>query len=484
MDLNQESLLIKSFQTKIEAAQLVANQDCIIVALSGGLDSVALLLLLNSMVKKFNLKLYPMYVHHHLRQDADLDVSLCQSLCDRLNIELRVVHVDVKKAVLEEKCSEEEAGRNLRYKSFYAYGLEIGAQTIALAHHRDDQCETVLHRLIRGTGLLGLSGMRWKNGMIIRPLLDFDKETLKEYVHYKGEPNVEDYTNTDITYTRNHIRHGLIPYLRDNFNPNIVNTLFRLSQSASEDEDFLEMISQKKFEEIVRTQLVADSKVRQVSLSCLEILKLHPSLQKRVLKKCIAALKGNTKNLEYNHIQRVIELLEQSSGKQVDIVDDIIAIKEFDQLRIIYRNQLLESHIGFAQTLDMKTDKGYIQSAKIAYASYYYANYNYKDSFKISQNAYTKSFDCDRIENTLTLRTRKSGDFIHIDREGHKKTLKKFFVDEKIPLSIRDSIPLLAMDNRILWVVGYRTNPIFEATPDSKKIFVLELTKEEVNGNN
>ena len=132
----------------------------------------------------------------------------------------------------------------------------------------------------------------------------------------------------------------------------------------------------------------------------------------------------------------------------------------------------------------MKTDKGYIQSAKIAYATYYYSINNYKDSFKISKNAYTKSFDCDRIENALTLRTRQSGDFIHINQEGQTKTLKKFFVDEKIPLSIRDSIPLVAMDNCILWVVGYRINPIFEAAPASKKIFVVELTKEEVNGNN
>jgi len=471
-----------NFIKKIDENQLISPEQSIIVALSGGIDSVALLLFLHTLASKYNLNLWPIYIHHHLRQEADSDVELCQQLCDRLNLVLKVVHVDVLNYVELEKCSEEEAGRTLRYEAFEAYLTEKSASSIAVAHHIDDQCETILHRLLRGSGLLGLTGMKPRNGQIIRPLLDFTKEELREYVLAHDENFVEDHTNLDVSYTRNRIRHELIPYLKEKFNPNITQTLNRLSHIVSEDDDFIEVESRLAFQKVVTMSEHRGQKLIQFKIN--ELCQLHIALQRRVIKECVSILKGNSKNIEFNHLQRVIELMGQASGKRVDIVEGIIAIKEFEQIKIMYHAQLLESYIGFAQTLDMKTDKGYIQSAKIAYATYYYSINNYKDSFKISKNAYTKSFDCDRIENTLTLRTRQSGDFIHINQEGQTKTLKKFFVDEKIPLSIRDSIPLVAMDNCILWVVGYRINPIFEAAPASKKIFVVELTKEEVNGNN
>lgn len=481
MMLNTQPL-IKQFNTHIARTNLIEKGDRIVVAFSGGVDSVALLLLLHEISATYDLSLFPVYVHHHIRNDADCDITICQTVCNYCKLELIVEHIDIPSIVKAEKCSEEEAGRIARYERLQSIAGKIDATTIAVAHHMDDQSETVLHRLVRGTGLLGLGGMKSRNKNIIRPLLFIEKAALKSFVEAHGLPYVEDYTNNNTDYTRNHIRHELVPYLKKNYNPNIAASLYKLSLILQEEEDYIEEQSKTAFDQVVTVGTNNGS--IDVSFGISQFSSLHMAIQKRLVFLCVSKVKGNQQNIEYNHIMRVIGLLQLNSGKQVDVVEGIIAFKEFERIHIIHKQQLSKTSSGFAQTLDMKTDKGYIQSAKIAYATYYYSIKNYKDSFKISQNAYTKSFDCDKIETTLTLRTRKPGDFINIDHEGHTKTLKKFFVDEKIPLSIRDSIPLLAMDNRILWVVGYRINPIFEVKPDSKKIFVLELTKEEVNGNN
>ena len=459
--------------------QLLSLGDKIVVGLSGGVDSVALLGLLIELKNKYDLSIYPIYVHHNMRDNANEDVVFCTRLCETFEVQCNIVFVDVPSEVEKSKKSGEEVARNLRYKALRAYKNELGASCIVIAHHKEDQAETIIHRFLRGAGGLGLKGMSFASEDLIRPLLEFSKKELIDYVGLKGYGHVTDESNLDTKYTRNKIRHVLIPYLEKEFNPNLTNSLLRLSQILSEDEKYMEAEALRIFEKV---------RVGSTGLQVEKLNSFPKAIQRRVIRLSILKFKGNLKNIEYVHIERVITLLNQQSGKRVTLCENIVVLKEFDKLRFINENSTHNSNLGFAISLDTVPIKGYIQEANIAFSIRqidqveYKELINYKDSFKISKNVYTKWFDYDRIKANLVLRSRKSGDFIRIHKDGGSKTIKKVFVDKKIPVSKRNAVLMLADGKEIIWVVGVRVNPTYAVSAETKNIIEVELTKEDKHG--
>jgi len=471
---------IRKIKKTIEENQLMTSGDQIVIGLSGGVDSVALLGLLVELKDVCGLNIYPLYVHHNIRKEADKDVMFCKNLCVKLGLTCKVIYVDVPKEVEQTKKSEEEVARKLRYKALRDYKMELGANRIAIAHHKEDQAETIIHRFLRGAGGLGLRGMTYKREDIIRPLLDFTKEELVSFVKSKGLGHVVDESNLDTKYTRNRIRHQLIPFLKAEFNPNLTNNLIRLSQILTEDESYMDNEAKKVFDYVScdRNEINID------------LLSEYPkAILRRVIRLSILKFKGDLKNIEYSHIERIISLLDQQSGKRVTLCEDIVVLKEFNRLKYLRENSIGNSKLGFAINLDTVPIKGYIQEVNMAFSLRqieqvkYKELINYKDSFKISQNVYTKWFDYDKIKANLVLRSRKSGDFIRIHKDGGTKSIKKVFVDKKVPGSLRNRIPLLADGKEIIWAIGLRDNPTYAVTQESKIIIEVELTKEDKHGN-
>jgi len=470
------SRYIADIKKTIKEHELISVGDKIIVGLSGGVDSVALLRMLIEISREFSLSIHPIYIHHNIREEANIDVDFCKNLCKNLKVSCEIVYVDVPKLVRESKRSEEEVARNLRYEALRNYKTKIGGTTIAIAHHKEDQAETIIHRFIRGSGGLGLIGMAYKNKDLIRPLLDFSKVDLVDYVKTSQLDHVVDESNTDTKYTRNKIRHELLPYLQKEFNPNITNSLVRLSGILTEDEKYMENEAKKAYKKVAESNSEID----------VGLLGQYPkAIIRRVIRLSILKYKGDLKNIEYSHIERISGLLHQQSGKRVTLCEDIVVLKEFNVLKYFRENSRDKSLDGFSINLDTVPIKGYIQEANIAFSirqieqDEYKGLINYKDSFKISQNVYTKWFDYDKIKTDLVLRSRKTGDFIQIHKDGGSKSIKKVFIDKKIPGSKRNTIPLLANGKEIIWVVGLRDNPAYRVTVESKNIIEVELTKED-----
>ena len=485
--------LTLNFEYMIREKKLIVTGDRIVVGFSGGADSVALLHLLSRyrQEKKLFFDLFPMYVHHGLRKSAEEDIRICEHHCNMLGLELHVQHVDVLNYCKVEGVSEEDGARILRYMALHKFAFEKGGNKIAIAHHKDDQAETILYRFMRGTGLLGLKGMEvlsqnQYHDILIRPLLNSSKQEVMKYIGHNKLPFADDESNLFMVYQRNRIRHQLIKQIQNDFNPNIVETLYRSSLMFADEEDYMEKEAIKIYNRVLcsrelvnaaynwiqdENSLVIDGKI---------LMREHPAIIRRVLRKVIEQLVGTTKNLEYNHIERIIDLMSRQSGKKIQVYKGLSVIKEYDRLVFLYRKSLEEGERIYE--LDRIPDKGYIQKAELWYTVVNEEPTKYKDSFKNAKNLYTKWFDYDKIKANLVLRTRKAGDIIHIDREGHSKKIKKFFIDEKIPLSIRNKLPLLTVGNHVLWVPGYRVNPIYEATEESSRIIRVELTKEDNNG--
>ncbi len=484
--------LTRNFESLVCQENLIQTGDRIVVGFSGGADSVALLYMLDIFRKKKNyFEIFPIYIHHGLRESADEDVLICEHHCQMLGLCLKVQHVDVTTFCKNAGVSQEDGARTLRYMALHRYLLEVNANKIAIAHHKDDQAETILYRFMRGAGLLGLKGMESisKNqyqDILIRPLINVSKKEILNFLGKNGLPYAKDETNDQMIYQRNRIRHQLITQIKNDYNPNIVDTLHRTARVFADEEQYMEFEATKVYQRVACAReliggtykckenghaLVIDGKM---------LVREHPAIIRRVLRKAVENVVGTTKNLEYIHVERIYDLMSQQSGKQVEVYKGLKVVNEYQRLLFIYEKTAETEE--FFYELDTIPDKGYIQKADLWYTVVNELPTKYKDSFKNTKNLYTKWFDYDKIKANLVLRTRKPGDVIHIDSKGHTKKIKKFFIDEKIPLSLRNKMPLLAMGNHILWVPGYRVNPVYEATEKSSEIIRVELTKEDNNG--
>ncbi|NTU67239.1 MAG: tRNA lysidine(34) synthetase TilS [Candidatus Moranbacteria bacterium] len=289
--------LIKKVQNIFFRENLLERGQKILVAVSGGPDSACLLDVLATLQKKYHFKLGIAHVNYHLRgSESDKDEKLVRTLAEKYDIELFLMDSKVSP-----KSNIESELRDIRYDFFERLRDENGFDSIAVAHNMDDQVETFLMRLIRGSGLNGLRAMRFRNGNIIRPLLGISRKEILEYLKSNKLPCRIDKSNMETKFTRNKVRHKLIPYLEKNFNPGIRKTVFDAAQSISDDYDLLSSIP-----EGISTGDKASVK---------EILKLSPSAQKRFLRKMILERKKDLKNIESSHIEEILKALRSTKGK-------------------------------------------------------------------------------------------------------------------------------------------------------------------------
>ncbi|SDK87592.1 tRNA lysidine(34) synthetase TilS [Natronincola ferrireducens] len=457
----------------IKRHDLIDRGDKIVVAVSGGPDSVCLLHILHSLKEDFQLQLYAAHLNHNFRGiEAQMDAQYVSKLCEELNILSFIKSMDVPKYSKEKGLSPEEAGRILRYEFFQEVVEKVDASKIAVAHNQNDQAETVLMRLLRGTGIQGLTAIHHGRGKIIRPLLDISRREIEDYcLFHRLSPRIDE-TNLEPIYHRNKIRLELIPYIQQEYNPNIIESLARTAEILKKDNDFIEETVRKAYNAM---KILGGE-------GCLElpiegINKLHPALQSRIFRLAAEDLVGKKEALEYKHIQNIVELLHKNeTGKKILLPKGIIVKISYNKM--IFSTEDKEEVINFYYELreDDSIKLNEVQGEIVTKVLMK------EEGVTISRDKYVKYFDYDKVQGTLNVRNRREGDrFWPLGLTGSKK-LKDFFIDYKIDRSKRQEIPLICDGNEIMWIVGYRISEKYKVTNDTNKILAIEyksLSKKE-----
>lgn len=320
-------MIINKVKDTIRKYNLIAKNDTVVVGVSGGPDSVALLYVLNSLKKELKINLHIAHLDHLLRNDSYKDKVFVENLAKKLNLPITTGEINVK--ALARHGSLEEIARNARLGFLFKIAKDIKARKIALGHNIDDQAETVLMRILRGTGLYGLTGILPKRNIagfqIIRPLIEIRRREIEAFLKKKKIKPCIDTSNLENIYFRNRIRNHLLPLLEKEYSPNIREILSNLAQSAGYDYDFLNQVAMKK------------SKDMGTKINLKKFLKLHPAIQRLVLRLGIAKIKGDTRRITFRHICEIEDLIvNRPVNSIVDLPKGISVIKKNSYL-IFYK---------------------------------------------------------------------------------------------------------------------------------------------------
>ncbi len=458
--------MIEKIIKTIDEHKLIEKGDRIIVGLSGGPDSVCLLHVLHSLASRLNISIAAVHINHMLRGDESLEDELyAGELCKQLGISLHVARHDIKSISFKKKLSIEEAGREIRYEEYKSVADREGASKIAVAHNRNDQAETVLLNIIRGTGLEGLKGMDYKNGRIIRPLLDIDRKEIEDYCISKKLSPRMDSSNLENIYTRNKVRLDLIPRINDLFNIDVVTSINRMSLILSEDQSCLMEKAQDLY-----NKCVLKKEEKMVSLDLNKLQGCHPSIFKRVARLAVKDVRGSLKGIESVHIESIKDL--GFSGKtvsQVHLPDSLRAARSYDVLKIYIEDKekkapLFNTPVNIPGTTRIdaldSTIESFIEKPPL----------NIEHFGNIGYNSLVQFFDYEKLKKGVHVRNRRNGDLFKPYKSTGTKKLKEYFIDNKIPRDIRGSIPVIAKDREIVWIIGYNTSDKFKVTENTKSV--------------
>ena len=471
--------MIEKVRNTVKEYKMIKSGDKVYVAVSGGADSVCLLLVLDNLKEELGFTLEAIHVEHKIRGDeSKADESFVRKLCERMNVSCHVYNVDAPAFAKRCSCSLEEAARILRYECFDKH---IKDGKIATAHHMDDNAETMLHNMIRGTGIEGLRGIKKVRGYIIRPLIEVRREDIEKYLDEKGQSYCIDSTNNELDYTRNKIRHNIMPQLSE-INPGAVLHLSRLSKM----QDMAVSYIDKKADEAYSIYVNGDTLDKNLLNEDLIIIQT-------VIHKFLEGNAGTAKDIANVHIEAVLNLLKGSAGREADLPYNMTAVSDYKCVKIIKStfnkpntsgaesNTTLEdtSTVLTAPIIPTLYDIGDVQMIQAAGTSIRLEIIKHTPDTKIISKNYTKVLDYDKITDRLTVRCRRSGDYITINDKGDRKSLSRYMIDEKIPKRDRDSVLLLADGQHIMYVAGHRISEHYKIDDGTKRVLKIEITGEE-----
>ena len=296
----------------IKRYNLIQSGDKLVLGVSGGPDSISMLNILNEIKEEWQFQIYVAHINHMIRKEADDDEIYVQQYCEKNNIQFFVKRVNVQEIANIEKIGTEEAGRNIRYEFFEEILQKVGANRIAIAHNKNDKIETIVMNLLRGSGLSGLKGIEpIREQKIIRPLIECERKEIERYCEqYKLEPRI-DKTNFENDYTRNKIRNIVIPYIKNEFNPNIIETMDRLSQVATEESNYIELQVEKIYQ-----KLLIERSQNQIILKLKEFNQQEKVIKNRLILLVVRELMGSTQRIEKVHIEDIIKLCNNNVGNK------------------------------------------------------------------------------------------------------------------------------------------------------------------------
>ncbi len=456
----------KKVHSYMEQWNMVQPGMHIVAGFSGGADSTALLEILWEYQKTHKITLSALHVHHGIRgQEADQDQRFCERFCQERGIGFRIVRADVPKVSKAEGISLEEAGRKVRYQAFLQE-LGSGVDRIALAHHQNDQAETMLFHLMRGSRLRGLRGMKPVRGSYIRPFLCVTRKEIEDWLVKKKITWVEDSTNQELEYTRNQIRHQVLKPM-ERIRKGTIQRMAKAAEGLQRLEDFFQAELQKQWEGCVQEKGEGFRIVRA------QFQTLHPALQEAMLLQAMERLSKEERKPEAIHVEQVLKLLDGKNGSRLTLPGGCFAVLAYEAL-------LLKKEYKIEKTaIEVFCEPG--QEYHYMGADFRLTLENREKNVKIPVNRYTKWFDYDKIKNNVVLRTRRPGDYLEVAPGVHKK-LKDYLIDQKVPREDRDQCILLADGAHIIWVTGMRISENYKVTEKTRRI--LKVQKIEYGGTN
>ena len=455
--------LVRKVYDTIKKSEMICQGDSVIVGVSGGADSVCLLSVLKNLQMSMDLKLTAVHIHHGLRGEAaDRDRDFVIQLCQTLHVPCECFQTDIREMAQAQHLSEEEAGRLFRYECFEQVRQQKQASKIAVAHHMDDQAETVLLNLFRGSGLKGMAGIPAVRDVIVK----------KHQIAYRN-----DATNFETEYTRNRIRLDILPYVTEHINPAAVSHIAETAAIAADICRYIE----KQAATIGRTM------IRQVSADDYTVLEIDAAvfinqdiaIQRELLRQVMNRLAGGLKDIRAVHIEMFRELFEGQVGRQVDLPYQLCAKRTYTTVNI-FRNQTHTADGILADECpEIKLDEPGKYILTGSKRELCLKIFPVEKNLQIPKKMYTKWFDYDRIKNGLVLRQRRPGDYMMIGG-GHKKALRRIFMDDKVPQSDRENLNMLTDGSHVLWIpdIG-RLSEYYKITGETKLILSAELKEIE-----
>ena len=432
---------------------LMESNDIIVVGFSGGPDSVFLVEMLKKLQHFFNFKIYLVHINHLLRgEDADSDENFSFEYAKKNNLEIFIKRIPVKEIAKEIGKTLEEVGREERYKFFSEIYEKVGATKIATAHNKDDQIETFLFRLIRGTSLQGLEGIKIKNNNVIRPISEIYKKDILEYLNKNEIQYKIDKTNFENEFTRNSIRLDLIPFIEERYNIKFKDKIFSLIKEIRENNQ----------NNSLNLSDYTDSENRII----LEKTKFLSNFDKKNL----LSLFLNKKNIEVNRnkIDEISSLIKSNGTKKIDLDKSYRIVKDYTYLYIedkkencVINNNVIQVKIPSEQIFD-----------------------NFKITVSTVENLdipkQKNQYLLDAIYNDIIeVRYRKEGDRIFLD-EKHSKKVKEVFIEQKVPKDLREKVPVFLYNNQIFWIYNVKKSYIPKINQNVSKLIKVLITVEEV----
>ena len=434
---------------------LITKNDKVLVGVSGGTDSMCLLSLLVKAKSDMGFDVVAVHINHNLRgEESDRDEAFVKKYCEKNDIKLVCESVDVTKHAKKFGKTTEQAARELRYAAFDKIMQKEKATVLAVAHHKDDQAETILMHIARGSSIKGARGMSIKSGNIIRPLLNYTRKEIEEYNKLNKIASVKDSSNDDVNYNRNYFRHKVIPAMEKAY-PDVVNSLCKFATKCALDDDFIENNVPYKLIQCT------DKTVKLLS----EVDTLHVALKTRLVKRAFECL-GAYYDIEEKHIFEVLDLFKMKNSSKINLPFKITAYKEYDGIILSQNKPSLTA--GFYEFILGKQkieNYGVIETCFLS------------DEELLEFGDGNHYVDFESIPTSAVWRTRQDGDTFAKIGSGNKK-LNDYFTDKKIPVRLRNSIPVLVAGSRVLVVAEFDISDNVKITSGTNKIVKIKYLKD------
>lgn len=440
--------MFREFIKTVKKYRMFSGGEKIVVGVSGGIDSMVLLTLLQQFVEKFQGELVVAHLNHGLRgKESDHDESFVKNIAEAVGLSCITKKINVGDIALKEGLNLQDAARSARYSFFEEVLEDLGCDSIALGHNADDQAETMLMRIIRGSGIKGLGGIPPVRGVIIRPLIELTREDINAYATKNSINFTEDSSNIKTSYLRNKLRHQLIPTLKE-YNPRICHELNLLSSINRDVESYL----QDEVEKIFKKAICPESEDGvAVFLDLSTFNKIPAALKAKVIMKAVERLMGSSSGLFSAHILDVESLaLNGVSGRSINLPKGLIVLLEYG--RLIFSCDARPKDDSFFKCLLNIPGDTIIQEAGIILR----ASKAIREGSNLKGDKKSIYLDMKLFSEPFEVRNFIAGDRIRIKGMSGRKKLKDLFIDEKVPPRLRRKIPILVSGSEILWVIGLR----------------------------
>ncbi len=482
-DFNQD-MLKKVARTMADHHMILPGQS-VLVAVSGGIDSVSLLWCLVRLAERLSLsRLGVAHLNHGLRGSAaDGDMAFVRQLAGEYGLSFHAELVDIPGFAEKHRLSIEDAARRVRYDFFDRTAAAQGYDKIATGHHADDNAEQVLMGLLRGSGRTGLSGIPpVREGKIIRPLINLTRAEIKTAVEKAGLEFVVDETNDDTGFLRNRVRHELIPCLQRGYNANLTGNLNRLAEIFRAEDEWLEALIDDAF-----AGMLLKGKGHRVTLSVPLMTAQPRAVQRRLIRKALASLKGDLLKITFERVEAVVGCLDKDQSVTIQMTDGVVVDKDGDRLAFGPASDRAEGITGTGPVFSRNVlDQGAGNDSLII------PDIGVRIDFTVvlpeavgnvkESRADVAYFDLEKLVFPLTVRNIQPGDrFVPLGMKGHQK-VKDFFINNKIPRKQRRACPVVASGGQIIWLAGYRTADPVKVRPGTTRVLKAMIFKKEPRG--